>query len=103
MILYSHANDYSTVLQERRLHMSALITHDNLSRGRTAFIPAPDIFEDGKLNLLLIIIYFIIFHQLYICPPKMYFNTAGLNPSPIWAHIPWCPVCDSWCDQKLNI
>lgn len=74
-VLCGHINDRSTVLQEKinpkRLYVSALIISICLCRGRSAFMPAPAIFGDGKLNLLPTSIYFIVFQQLYICPPKM--------------------------------
>lgn len=55
-VLCGHINDKSTVLQEKRhlkrLYVSALIISIFLHRGRSAFMPAPDIFRVGKLNLL---------------------------------------------------
>lgn len=90
-VLCGHINDRSTVLQEKRhlkrLYVSALIISICLYRGRSAFMPAPDIFGDGKLNLVPNSICFIVSQQLYICPPKMHRRVVGLYPSPVWAYI----------------
>lgn len=66
-------------------------------------LPSYQLLTSWKLNLLLTSICFIVFQQLYICPPKMCFNTMGLNPCPVWAYITRCLIWDTWRDQKLNV